>query len=199
MVRMNSRKLQAMATKRLVLDTASRLTGERGFENVTIQDICSEAGVAVGTFYHYFSSKEEIILAWYGLSDEYFESTVRPKLDAMQSDVFSKVGIFAQEQIGFGMQYGIENIRQLYRAQILYHAPDFYSHSRGLVATMVNLIHSGQQNGELQSAVAPEQIADEVLRIIRGVILDWIWGGTQTPQTVACEMTQRYLRSYAAC
>ena len=45
-------------------ETGLRLFSEKGFEATTINDITGAAGIARRTFFHYFSSKEEIILAW---------------------------------------------------------------------------------------------------------------------------------------
>jgi len=43
-----------------ILRAAERVIGERGFADASIADITREAGTALGTFYIYFSSKEEI-------------------------------------------------------------------------------------------------------------------------------------------
>lgn len=42
-------------------DAAERLFLERGIESVSIDDITKEAGVAKGSFYRYFSGKEELV------------------------------------------------------------------------------------------------------------------------------------------
>lgn len=44
-------------------EAAERLFLERGIENVSIDDITKEAGVAKGSFYRYFSGKEELVRA----------------------------------------------------------------------------------------------------------------------------------------
>lgn len=49
---------------RNLTETGLRLFAENGFEATTLDDIAREAGIARRTFFHYFSSKEEIILAW---------------------------------------------------------------------------------------------------------------------------------------
>lgn len=49
--------------KRQVLDAALQLFAEKGFHNTSIQDILSAAMISKGTFYNYFSSKNECILA----------------------------------------------------------------------------------------------------------------------------------------
>jgi AcrR family transcriptional regulator len=47
--------------KEQIFATAYRLFMSQGYENTTIQTIIREVGIAKGTFYHYFSSKEELL------------------------------------------------------------------------------------------------------------------------------------------
>lgn len=195
--KMTSRKQQSIASRQRILDAALRLTGERGFDNVTIQDICTEAGMSVGAFYHYFKKKEAIILAWYGLADEYFDAEVMPRLRASDMSYGEKIEEFAREQVAFGVRYGPDYIAQLYRAQLSYSSPGFYSETRGIVGGMIELVRDGQARSQLQSGVSAEQLADELLLIIRGVILDWIWSRAEDPQDRAAHMTRRYLSAYS--
>ena len=55
-VRSDNRKLE-------FLQTALELFYEKGYENTTIQDIIDHLGVSKGAFYHYFKSKEEVIVS----------------------------------------------------------------------------------------------------------------------------------------
>jgi AcrR family transcriptional regulator len=52
-------------TRRLILETALRLFRERGYAQTTMRAIATEAGVAVGNAYYYFSSKEQLIQGFY--------------------------------------------------------------------------------------------------------------------------------------
>lgn len=51
-----------MQKRQRVIDQALRMFAERGYENVSVDEILKEAGIAKGTFYHYFESKEDILL-----------------------------------------------------------------------------------------------------------------------------------------
>lgn len=46
-----------------ILDVANRLFAIKGYEKTTVNDILSEIGIAKGTFYYYFESKEQVLEA----------------------------------------------------------------------------------------------------------------------------------------
>jgi len=50
-------------TKRKLIDAGVSLMRQRGFNATTVDDICSEAGVTKGGFFHYFKSKDDLAAA----------------------------------------------------------------------------------------------------------------------------------------
>lgn len=44
-----------------ILDVAEKLFGAKGYNKCTINDILGAVGIAKGTFYYYFNSKEEVL------------------------------------------------------------------------------------------------------------------------------------------
>ena len=51
--------------RRLILDAAVRVFARKGYHTSRVGDIAEEAGVAHGLLYHYFRSKEELVMAFY--------------------------------------------------------------------------------------------------------------------------------------
>jgi AcrR family transcriptional regulator len=51
------------AKSRLILDAARRLLIARGFEDIALDDVAHEAGVAKGTLFLHFKSKEDLFFA----------------------------------------------------------------------------------------------------------------------------------------
>ena len=47
-------------TVKLILDAASKLFVEKGYDGTSLQDIINETKLSKGAIYHHFSSKEEI-------------------------------------------------------------------------------------------------------------------------------------------
>ena len=64
---MGLRERRRRQTSADIRDAAVRLTLERGYDKVTIDEICAEAGISTRTFFNYFPNKESAIA--YGPSD----------------------------------------------------------------------------------------------------------------------------------
>ena len=62
---MNTRKRRSDGeqSRTNILETALRLFRERGFDETTMRDIASACGLSLGAAYHYFPSKEALVLA----------------------------------------------------------------------------------------------------------------------------------------
>ncbi|HKQ73962.1 MAG TPA: TetR family transcriptional regulator [Blastocatellia bacterium] len=52
-------------TRSMILETALKLFGERGYEETTMRAVAEKAGVALGNTYYHFRSKEHLIQAYY--------------------------------------------------------------------------------------------------------------------------------------
>lgn len=61
-IRKTAREEKAEKTRQHLLDTAQALFMQYGFESVTVEDICLEAGVGKSTFYSIVRSKEEMLM-----------------------------------------------------------------------------------------------------------------------------------------
>lgn len=49
-------------TKQLIIRTAREFFAQKGFKKTQVSNITKKAGIATGTFYNYFTSKEELFL-----------------------------------------------------------------------------------------------------------------------------------------
>ena len=60
---MTDRSIAQEEKRRLLLDAAVRVFARSGYHDCRVGDITTEAGVAHGLLYHYFTSKEEVLEA----------------------------------------------------------------------------------------------------------------------------------------
>jgi len=50
-------------TRTKIMDAAIKLFSQQGYNKASVDDICTEAGISKGAFYHHFKSKQELFLA----------------------------------------------------------------------------------------------------------------------------------------
>ena len=63
MENLNLREQKKLNYRRAIMTAAANEFKARGFANTAIADIMSAANLGVGTFYNYFGSKEEVLMA----------------------------------------------------------------------------------------------------------------------------------------
>jgi AcrR family transcriptional regulator len=76
------RTARGRRTLRLILDAAAEEFGERGFHEAAIARIAQRAGVAIGSFYTYFDSKEAVFRALVADMSARVRETVAPVIIA---------------------------------------------------------------------------------------------------------------------
>lgn len=62
--------------KNEILDAAEELFNQNGFDNTPVSEIVNKVGVAQGTFYYYFNTKDDIIIALLERSFNHVENKV---------------------------------------------------------------------------------------------------------------------------
>lgn len=165
------RKRQAMETKARIYETATRLIGEEGFEQVSVDRICKLAGVAKGSFYHHFKTKADLIVEGYSLCDRYFEEKVRGHFSSAQAP--ERIREFIAHQVRYAVDTGLDLIRQVYKSQLENGTRFFISAERSLPSILRSVVVEGQARGELRIDLDADYITAYLLRFSRGMIYDW--------------------------
>ena len=168
---MTKRKEQALRTKANLLEIAEKMIQKHGYDQVKIKDICQEAGVSVGAFYHHFKNKADIVVALYSECDAYFEDVVFPKF--AQCSSVDDICQYLDYQMNYGQKFGIDLVIQIYKAQITDGADFFLSMDRSLPQGLIHIIERLQSQGILKQEVSALQIAKELLIISRGILYNW--------------------------
>jgi AcrR family transcriptional regulator len=73
----NSRTRKGEETRRRVQEAALALFREKGFDATTMRDVAAAAELSLGAAYHYFASKEAIVMAYYNAVQDRHDAEVR--------------------------------------------------------------------------------------------------------------------------
>ena len=58
---LSKQQLKSMETKARIFDAAKRILKKQGYEELSIKNICEEAKVSNGSFYHHFKTKDDLL------------------------------------------------------------------------------------------------------------------------------------------
>lgn len=169
-VRLTKRKLQAMETKNRIYHAAMKEINEKGFNNVNIEDITTEAKVAKGTFYTHFESKEAIIFYTFERSDEIYEQAfqkVEGKSFLYMLTYFMRFSYQEYEKRGKGI------IKAMISNYFNFPENSFYSHDRILYQCLMKIVEEGKQQQVLDVSLPTEHYADILLSTMVGVEVMW--------------------------
>jgi AcrR family transcriptional regulator len=78
-----------VATRERIIKAAARLFRKNGWESTTTRGIASAAGIATGTLFNYFESKEAIVAALIGEALERAEQEVRNRDESLEEKLFT--------------------------------------------------------------------------------------------------------------
>jgi len=167
----NKRKLQANATREKIYKTAFDLITNLGFDNVSVDQICEESGVAKGSFYHHFRSKDDIVIETYKNVDrDYTEEIMN-----LPGDIgcVERIIVTVKFQARYAKMKGVSFVKQIYKSQLDTGTQFFISEERPFFKLIQETIETGQENGELRADIASDVMTRLVLSISRGITYDW--------------------------
>ena len=166
------RRQQAQKTEQLILQTALTLMRQRGFDKVSIRDICREAGITTGAFYHHFSSKEALFKKGFSPLDLYMEHALAGHEDERPSErlriILISYARFIEKECG-------ELTGQYYQQRLMDPlAITSMDPTRFIHRAMLDCLKQAKHAGILTIDRSPEWLADLCYRHFRGVVIDWV-------------------------
>lgn len=132
-------------TEQRILDTATKLFLEKGWEETTIQDIINELGdLTRGAFYHHYKSKDEII-------------------DAVTTRMFSKEDMFKAVKANKSLN-GFEKLKKILHSSVI--NQEQLQFAKSLPSVFSSHIFVSKQLRDCVDSVAPklQEFFDEGLK-----------------------------------
>ena len=154
-------------TKRKIFETSMKLFAEKGYDSTSIEEITTEVGVAKGTLYYHFSSKEEIFEFLVKEGMELLKNSISVKTK-QQKRYIDKIRAIVLIQIKIIIKY--ENFMSIVLREIWGRTPRSnicQKYVDEYIEIVKNLVKKGIEKGELIEA-DPEVLASELFSLACG-------------------------------
>jgi AcrR family transcriptional regulator len=158
-------------TRSRILEAAVKLFSNHGYNRASVDDICSEAGISKGAFYHHFESKQALFLAlldgWLQAIDKAIEASkdqTAPETFMQMTEAFPYVFATADEGLPMFFEFWLQASRdkKVWEASI---APYRRYHKY-----FTSLIQKGVEEGSFVE-VDPELAARMIVSTAMGLFL----------------------------
>jgi AcrR family transcriptional regulator len=180
MVDMSPREDVSEERKEQILDAATEVFAQKGFDHARMDDIVKETGLSKGALYWYFKSKDDII---FGIMDRIFQLEFRELEGLKETDsgaaealrAFAEVAIKDINRMLRFMPVTYEFLALAFRTKLVQKAIKQYM--TNYVSILDPMIQSGIDNGEFKKVNASD-VSAAVGAIIEGTVLLWVYDHT---------------------
>ncbi len=152
-------------TRHRIFEAAMSIMVEKGYQGVTIRDICERAEVSIGSFYRYFETKSDILRGMYETGDQFMqeedsELTNRPWLE--------RIMVFISKYAQLNMDTGLAEMKVLYNPE-----NTWFTQTRPMQQKLESLISGAQRAGELTVKQSASELTEIFFICMRGMCYDW--------------------------
>ena len=167
------RKKQALEMRSRIQNVALELFDKEGFENVSVEQIAQAVGCSVGNIYHYFKSKDELVIqvassvdAQYSVLEEsYLADEANSWHDKLLDFVGQTLVISAEDPSLYrsfihGIRYPQQGILRDNEKRVYFRV-------------LRELVDGCKQEGTIHPARDREELVADLVALHRGMLLEW--------------------------
>jgi TetR/AcrR family fatty acid metabolism transcriptional regulator len=194
-----------MARKRVgnkrekIIAAAARFFGEKGFHNTTTAEIAEAAGVAAGTIYIYFSSKEDLLVAVFEEFLERHMTRLREGVDR-EPDPESKIRRFVV--LGLELMEQNPDSARIFLSQLRQSTTMIKVVAKRSSRAYKDILESILDEGIRTKVFRPmnsHAVASMLFGSFQNLVLDWVADDCSYPLTSLADEATTYMLRGAAC
>ena len=164
------------SVKSRIISAAWELFRDKGFGGTTVDDIIERSGTSKGSFYYYFSAKDELLNTLAEMLDDYY-GELEDKLDPGE-DCFEKL-LYLNREMHAMMEENIsmELLASLYSTQLVAQGESqLLNENRKYYKLISGIVEEGQKKGEIRADVPIRTVVKYYAMCERALVTEWCLG-----------------------
>jgi AcrR family transcriptional regulator len=169
--------------RRAILDAAEQVFGAHGFADAKMADIAKRAGLAAGTIYKHFESKEDVFGALLERCGEGLDQALDEQVANTPGEVAERLIALARTVLT-----QCEQRRATFRLLLDHGSPDMRKFGgltaekryQGYVARFTEVFEQGVRTGAVCDDLRPSELAHIFTGAMHGLIHEWLVQGAKT-------------------
>ena len=154
-----------------IKNAVRKLVSQKGYEAVTVRDICASADVTIASFYRKYRSKDEVLLEQIKEQNSFFRSETG-KLREF-SDARMQLERFVEIYCDYWQMRGNDLARTVNKLYLNNPGGLYLEYDLTPPQILIDIFQNGQDNGFFRKDLPAAGMAKTVSIILKGYCFDW--------------------------
>lgn len=168
---LSRQQLKSKETKARIFRAAKDILKKKGYEELSIKNICEEAGVSNGSFYHHFKTKDDL-LSYYieeqpGINPDLLD------LPADADDAKETIIYVYLNYVRYCEELGVEFMSNYYTPKNQSLNPIIRTERPYPIITVQNYLKKCMDAGIIKPALSLDALSTDIRMIVIGNVFEW--------------------------
>ena len=168
---LSKQQLKSKETKERIFQAAKTILQRSGYEALSIKNICEEAGVSNGSFYHHFKTKDDLL-------SYYIEAqpTINPELlDLPQNKEEAKRAIVEVylNYVSYCKELGVEFMAGYYTPRNQALNPDIRTERPYPIVTVQKYLEKAVDANAISLNLSIQEVVTDIRMLVIGNVFEW--------------------------
>ena len=170
-IQLSRQQQKSRETKEKIFQAAKRILQKKGYEELSIKNICEEAGVSNGSFYHHFKTKDDLLS--YYIEDQ---PQIDPDLLELPDSVAGvKKGIIRvyMNYVQYCRELGVEFMAEYYDTKNQALNASIRTERPYPIVTVQTYVEKAVEPGVVCLNVPVDEFTTDIRMIVIGNVFEW--------------------------
>ena len=170
-VELSKQQRKSKETKERIFQAAKRILQKSGYEELSIKNICEEAGVSNGSFYHHFKTKDDLLS--YYIEDQPSIDPDRLELPKNKEDAKETIIHVYLNYVKYCKELGVEFMAGYYTPHNQALNPTIRTERPYPIVTVQHYLERALGANAIQLNLKIEEITTDIRMIVIGNVFEW--------------------------
>ena len=169
-VELSKQQRKSKETKERIFQAAKRILQKSGYEELSIKNICEEAGVSNGSFYHHFKTKDDLLS--YYIEDQPSIDPDRLELPKNKEDAKETIIHVYLNYVKYCKELGVEFMAGYYTPHNQALNPTIRTERPYPIVTVQHYLERALEANAIQLNLKIEEITTDIRMIVIGNVFE---------------------------
>ena len=170
-VELSKQQRKSKETKERIFQAAKRILQKSGYEELSIKNICEEAGVSNGSFYHHFKTKDDLLSDY--IEDQPSIDPDRLELPKNKEDAKETIIHVYLNYVKYCKELGVEFMAGYYTPHNQALNPTIRTERPYPIVTVQHYLERALEANAIQLNLKIEEITTDIRMIVIGNVFEW--------------------------